>query len=236
MIPGYTVSMKPGLLSGRFCASFNIVDHLCEKCGAPVEDRRPFCVHCRAPQIHVQVATPADGPDSTSDASSGAPLLIPQGADFSRSATPQQSPSDRGVATRSALKAGALGIFLGTIPFVGILLTGWLAVYFYKRQKGVAPRTSRGAQLGGAAGVVVSAINAVFTIAIIVSHAQQQCVDKFVEVAQKLGINTQTPEFQASMSGLFTPSGIVSSFVVALVLASVGGAMAAILLRRPPRA
>jgi ABC-type antimicrobial peptide transport system permease subunit len=140
------------------------------------------------------------------------------------------------VATRSALKAGAIGIFLGTIPLVGILLTGWLAVYFYKRQKGAAPRTTRGAQLGGAAGVVVSAINAVFTIAIIVSHAQQQCVDKFVEVAQKLGINTQTPEFQASMSGLFTPSGIVSSFVVALVLASIGGAMAAILLRRPPRA
>src|ERR1035441_7204710 len=43
---------------GSLCASFKDVEHPCQQCGITVEDGRPFCPQCRAPQIHVQVAVP----------------------------------------------------------------------------------------------------------------------------------------------------------------------------------
>lgn len=142
---------------------------------------------------------------------------------------------NRKIAVRAALKAGVLGVFIGMIPVLGIVLTGSLAVYFYRREKGFAPPAGLGAELGGAAGVVVFAINALFTIPIIVFHAQQQCADILTEAAQKFGINTATPQFQATVRDLFTPSGLATSFVIALVLASVGGALAAMVFRSPSR-
>jgi len=121
------------------------------------------------------------------------------------------------------------------IPVIGILLTGGLAVYFYRREIGVAPAPKIGARLGAAAGIVVYAVNALSTILIIAFHAQQQIIDSFSRAAEKLGLNTGTVEFQASMHELFTPRGLVTSFVVALVVSSAGGALAALALRHPPR-
>src|SRR5271170_3368495 len=46
----------PPCSPGSLCASFNDVEHSCRQCGAQVEDGRPFCPQCRAPQIHVQIA------------------------------------------------------------------------------------------------------------------------------------------------------------------------------------
>jgi len=140
---------------------------------------------------------------------------------------------DRGAAGRSALKAGLLGIFVGTIPLIGMVLTGWLAVYFYRREKGAVPATSVGARLGGAAGVVVSAINALFAITVILFHAEQACIDGIVEIAHKVGIDTTSPQFQNGVDQLFKPSGLISSFVVFLMLAAAGGALATLLLRQP---
>jgi preprotein translocase subunit SecY len=113
---------------------------------------------------------------------------------------------------RAALKAGVLGVFIGMIPFLGIVLTGALAVYFYRRESRIVLPARLGARLGGAAGIVVFAINALFTIPIIVFHAQQECIDSIVKVAQRYGINTADPEFQASIHNLFTPRAWRHSF------------------------
>ncbi len=141
------------------------------------------------------------------------------------------STMERRVAVRAALKAGVLGVFIAIIPLLGIVLTGASAVYFYRRKNGFVLPAVLGARLGGAAGIVVFAINALFTIPIIVFHAQQECLDGIVKMAQRYGINTATPQFQASMQNLFTPSGLASFFIVAVVLASAGGALASLLLR-----
>src|ERR1700719_2072085 len=54
---------------GWLWASFNDVEHPCQKCGTAVEDGRPFCPQCRAPQIHVQVAiSDAEGAASSNPA------------------------------------------------------------------------------------------------------------------------------------------------------------------------
>jgi hypothetical protein len=137
---------------------------------------------------------------------------------------------DSRIAVRAALKAGVFGVFIGAIPFIGIVLTGALAVFFYRRKSGSTLSVALGARLGGAAGIVVFAIGALFTTAIILSHAQQQCIDLMMTTFQRFGANTSDPEIRASIYNLFTPSGQAISFFVAVVFASVGGALAALFL------
>ena len=140
---------------------------------------------------------------------------------------------DRGIAARSALKAGALGVFIGMIPLLGIVLTGALAVYFYRRESKFVLPVALGARLGGAAGVVVFAVNALFAVLTILFHAQQEYIDDIQKIAHKYGFNTDTPQFQASIHSLFTLRGLASFFILALVLASIGGALASRFMRPP---
>ena len=148
---------------------------------------------------------------------------------------------DRGKAVRAALKAGVLGVFIGMIPLLGMVLTGALAVFFYRRENRVSPPTALGSRLGGAAGVVAFAINALMvTIRIFIFHAQQEYIDAILKIAQKFGANAADPDIQASIHNLFTPSGLVITFffgmIFTVVLASVGGALASLFLRpRNPR-
>lgn len=143
---------------------------------------------------------------------------------------------NRGIAGRAALKAGLVGVVLGMIPFLGIVLTGALAIYFYRRASRLTPPAPVAMRLGGAAGVVAFAINAVLiTIRIFVFHARQEYVDAILKVAQRFGTNVSDPEMQASIRNLFTPMGMATTFffglIVSLVLASVGGMIAAWVVR-----
>jgi hypothetical protein len=143
---------------------------------------------------------------------------------------------DRRVAVRAALKAGVLGVFVGMIPFLGIVLTGALAVYFYRRENGLTLPTALGSRLGGAAGVVAFAINAVFiTLRIFVFHAQQASTDDFMKIAQRIGLNVADPDVQAGIHNLFTPAGLAITLffgmIITVVLASVGGALGSLFLR-----
>ena len=143
---------------------------------------------------------------------------------------------DRNVAVRAALKAGVLGVFIGMIPLLGIVLTGTLAVYLYRRENGFALPAALGSRLGGAAGVVAFAINALLiTIRIFVFHAQQEYTDNILKIAQRFGANVADPDVQASIHNLFTPSGLAITFffgmIFTVVLASAGGALASLLLR-----
>jgi hypothetical protein len=137
---------------------------------------------------------------------------------------------DRGKAVRAALKAGVLGVFIGMIPLLGMVLTGALAVFFYRRENRVSPPIAHGSRLGGAAGVVAFAINALMiTIRIFIFHAQQEYI------VQKFGANAADPDIQTSIHNLFTPAGLAMTFFVGMIftlaLASVGGALASLLLR-----
>jgi hypothetical protein len=221
------------------CASFNDVEHSCQQCGARVEDGRPFCPHCRAPQIHVQVtaAEAAHASVLNPSANAGSPEISQSDSLGMLSGSPTAgSALDKNVAVRAAIKAGVVGVFIGIIPFLGIVLTGALAVYFYHRKNRLALSAALGSRLGGAAGMVAFAINAIFvTIRVLVFHAQQQSADDFIKIAQRFGLNVGDPDVQASIRNLFTPSGLALTFflgmMVALVLASVGGALASLFLQ-----
>jgi len=141
------------------------------------------------------------------------------------------STMNRSIAVRSALKAGFLGVFICMIPFLGLALTGALAVFFYRRESRFVLPAALGSRLGGAAGVVVFSINSLSIILVTALHAQQKCIDAMVTIAQRLGANTADPNFQAGVHNLFTPSGLAVSFFVALAFSSVGGALASLFLR-----
>ena len=182
------------------------------------------------------ITAPDAGPSPVIDATHD-PLAtaIPETEHYLRSGT-LPSVFDRSVATRAAIKAGVLGVFVGMIPFLGIVLTGALAVYFYKRDRGLVLPAALGGRLGGAAGVVAFAINAVLiTIRIFVFHAGQEYVDFLSRFAQAIGANPADPEIQTSLHNMLTPSGLAITFffgmVIAVVLASIGGAVASLVMR-----
>jgi hypothetical protein len=147
---------------------------------------------------------------------------------------------DRGTAVRAAIKAGLLGVFIAIIPLLGIVLTGALAVYFYRRENGFVLPAALGSRVGGAAGVVAFAINALLVaIRIFVFHAREEYADSILKIAQKFGANAADPEFQAGIHSLLTPAGLAMTFffwmIVTVVLASAGGALASLFLRPPDR-
>ncbi len=228
----------------RLCASFKEVDHPCQQCGTTVEDGRPFCPQCRAPQIHVQVAIPEAGPAALNPEPHEPSPEIPLETRLA-SSKPRQTlyggMMDRSIAVRAALKAGVLGMFIGIIPFLGIVLTGALAVVFYRRESGFVLPAPLASRLAGAAGVVSFAINALLiAIRILVFHAQREYTELILKIAQKFGANAADPDFQTTIHNLFTPSGLAIAFlfgmIFTVVLASVGGALASLFLRpRHPR-
>lgn len=212
------------------------MEHSCEKCGAAVEDGRPFCPHCHAPQIHVQVAVAEDAGGLGTAAE---PAQIQQ-ISIERAPTLEHALFDQRAGTRAALKAGVLGIFLGIVPFLGVVLTGWLAVYFYRREKGLVPAISIGSRLGGAAGVVAFAANSLLLVVrIFIFHAQQQYIDGLLKLTQALGYNSSDPDIQTIMHNLVTPSGLALTFVFGMIFAvflgAAGGALASVALRRGTR-
>ncbi len=150
---------------------------------------------------------------------------------------------DRDVAVRAALKAGVLGVFISIIvtPLLGIVLTGALAAFFYRRENGFALPAALATRLGGAAGVVVFAINALtFTVWIFVFHGQQQYTDYLLKFFQRFGANVSDPDVQARIHNLFTASGLALAFffgmIFTLALACIGGALASLFMRpRNPR-
>jgi hypothetical protein len=177
---------------------------------------------------------------ASDDAPAGASARISQVGDFDRIPAIEPGSFDRRIAGQAALKAGLLGVFIGLIPVLGIVLTGSLAVFFCRRASGVAPSTRIGWRVGAAAGVVSFAVNSfIVVIRVFVSHAQQQYIEAITKMAQTFGYNTADPDIQASIRNLLTPSGMALTLffgmLFTVVLAALGGAIAALLFRPSSR-
>jgi hypothetical protein len=215
------------------------VEHSCQQCGAIIEDGRAFCPQCRAPQIHVHIASAepvaTTSPSSIDELPPGVLLETSSPRTYLGQAGSRRI-LDRRSAVRAALKAGVLGVFIGALPFLGIVLTGYLAVYFYRRDRGIVPVAALASRVGGAAGVVAFAINALLmTVRIFVFHAQQEYINFLTQIASKMGADTTDPNIQAGFRNLFTPAGLAASLffwmLIAVALASIGGALASFFLR-----
>jgi hypothetical protein len=140
------------------------------------------------------------------------------------------------IAVRAALKAGALGFFVGIIPLLGVVLTGGLAVYFYRRESGLVLPSGPASRVGGASGIVAFLINAtLLTLRLFVFHGQQEYIAFLTQIATSAGIDAGDADFQTIVHSLMTPSGLATSMffwmIITVALASLGGALAALFLR-----
>jgi DNA-directed RNA polymerase, subunit E'''' len=215
----------------------------CYKCGQVMEEGRPFCPHCSAPQIRVlitepvAVATPLGETgflpqaQGTLPAAQTVPVLaVP--VQWSRAFKP------------CALAAGiaTLLMFLGLTPAVATFCAGFLAVVFYRHaQPGVSIKAGQGARVGALAGLLCFGVIAFVSVLVVTipdlgSRVQQQ----IAENAQKwAAAHPGDTRIQNALEVLKTPEGIVMMLIMLLilsiVLATLGGALGGrILGRRDP--
>jgi hypothetical protein len=219
----------------------------CYKCGQLLEEGRPFCPHCGAPQIRVVVAEtvaaakPFAEVEGTVQGEAGLPasetvpvLAVP--VRWSQAFKP----------CILAASVASLLMLLGLNALVGMLSAGFLAVVFYRGGRpGAVLKPGSGARLGIISGLLSFAISAfVVTLAAMVpdlrSRLQQQLIDNVQKVATS---RPGDPRFQTLLEQLKTPEGFITVLLVAgvmllivsIVLASFSGAVTAVMLSRRER-
>jgi hypothetical protein len=226
------------------------MDHSCYKCGHSVEDGKPFCGQCGAPQIRVpmpEVAVVA--------AESGSSLDLPL--------LSADSPIVPGALSGSALSAGfawptairacaiaaliaALVMALGLmVPLLAVLGAGVLSVNLYHRQnRGWNVSARSGAKLGALCGILFFGISAVFErLATTLFHTGGQIRQKMLEALQQAASRTSDPQVQTAFESLKTPQGIalmlvfglIVLFLVSIAAGSIAGALTGAFLSRRNR-
>lgn len=152
---------------------------------------------------------------------------------------------ERSVAVRAALNAALVAAILTTLPFgfiLGMPLGGFLAVVFYRRRSWRAqPSPGAGFKLGACAGLFASAIfGFIVTVMLTVSNQGAELHRQLMERFRAAESRATDPQQKQMIEFLMTPQAlriemIVSAVFMAAVfvlLAGIGGAVAANLLRR----
>lgn len=223
------------------------MDHPCHKCGHSIEDGKPFCSQCGAPQIRVAVpetfaeATPqADGGARAFDREVGSSASgIPVG-----SPPPVSGASDlRPCALAAIVAVGLTALRLN--PFVAALGAGFLAIAFSRRRgPGTLVRGGSGARLGAVSGILFFAMSTVLELlAVALLHKGAEIRSQMLDKVQQAAARYPGPEVQPFLDFVKAPDGfaimMVASVIFGLlafvVLGSCGGALGAALLGRRDR-
>src|SRR5450432_838798 len=119
------------------------MDQPCYKCGQPVEQGRPFCPSCAAPQIRVLIPEPVVAMSSAQTSTAADYLPAPR--------TALELPGSRARALKACVLAvlvASVLMALGLNFFVGMLGVGFVAVFFYRQKlPGMSIKTATGAAL-----------------------------------------------------------------------------------------
>jgi hypothetical protein len=207
------------------------MEHVCEKCGAPVEDGVAFCQQCGTPQIRVAgLESPLElSPDEIVDPHPRDDLSL------------QWSH-----AVPSAASAGFVAAISMLFPFgafgLGMLAAGLISVRIYRRRSAAVVFTSgMGARLGAMTGVIGFFFFAIFTaVEVLVFHSGGELHTALLEAVQQSISRTSDPQAQQALEYLKSPPGLALVmtiglaliFVIFLILTSLGGAFAAAWSRR----
>jgi hypothetical protein len=226
------------------------MDHPCYKCGHSVEDGKPFCSQCGAPQIHVAMPEPAVV--ATGNLQSADLAIFPSDPSISPGTLSVSSLSG-GFVWPAAMRACAIAATIAAlimalglmVPLLAVLGAGVLAVNLYYRQnRGWIVNARAGAKLGALCGVWFFGISAMFeTVAVSVFHTGGQIREKMIEALQQAASRTSDPQVQAAFETLKTPEGmalllifgLAFLFLVSIAAASVAGALTGTFLGRRKR-
>ena len=149
----------------------------------------------------------------------------------------------------AAALAGLIAAVMMLIPIgafgLGMLASGALAVMFYRRRNPVANVTpAMGARLGALSGTLGFGIFAIFTAAeMLIFRSGGQLRDALLQAIQQSAARSSDPQAQQILEYLKSPQGLLLMMVLGLVVmglaflifSSLGGALAAALLRRKDR-
>jgi zinc-ribbon domain len=213
------------------------MDHPCHKCGHSIEDGKPFCAQCGAPQIRVltpEVPAEALAGNSAlsalgheSDPHLPGIVLSPRSARWSQSLRP----------CALAAAAAALLMAVGLNAFVGALCAGFLAATLAERRTpGVAARPAAGAMVGAFSGILLFCMATLLeTLAVVVLHKGAEVRGQMMEKVQQAAARYPGPEVQPFIDFVKSPGGftfmLVASLTFALiafiVLGGLGGAVSA---------
>lgn len=213
------------------------VEHRCYQCGAAVEDGVAFCAHCNAPQIRVMTV------DTLLPSETVPESLVQQNT---YSPLPRRSSGQ----WAQALPAAFVGLLIATLLstaasgafWLGILMAGFLSVYFYRRRNPlVRPTLKLGARLGalsGAFGFAIVAIAA--STATAIGHSGEELHRLTLKTLQERMSRSPDPGMQPLLDLYATRQGFIIImilvsiivFLLFLAVSSIGGVIGAALLRR----
>ena len=213
----------------------------CYKCASVMEEGRPFCPHCGAPQIRVIVAEPL---------SVTAPLgevagIPPAGAGLSASQTVPvlAVPMQWSQALKPcALAAGlaALLMVLGLNPFVGMLAVGFLAIVFYRQgNPDSLIRAGTGARLGALSGLICFAAASIMEAVVVLAlHKGPEIREALLTAVNQAAARTTDPQALAVFDRFKSPEGLqllmilglLFGLVASIVLAAMSGAVGATII------
>jgi hypothetical protein len=217
------------------------MDHSCHKCGQIIEEGKPFCPQCGAPQIRVAVAEPAEPIDADV-------VVMAHAAETGLPAPINPVPTRWLFTLQPCALAAVVAVgltILGLNPFVAALGSGFLAVIFARRRGlGISIQAGAGARLGAASAFLFFGISAIVeTLAVVVLHKGAQVRSEMMEKVQQAAARYPGPEVQPFLDFVKSPDGfafmVVASLLFGLlaflILGSVGGAIGATLFRRRDR-
>jgi len=227
------------------------MDHPCYKCGHSIEDGKPFCSQCGAPQIRVAMPEPL-APAMAEDVSSNdVPAFS---LDPPRVLGPlSASALSTGIEWPRALRACAIAALISAlvmafgliVPVLAVLGAGFLAVTLYHRRNPAWSVNARsGAQVGAVCGLLFFGISAIFeTLAVALFHTGDQVRQKMLEALQQAASRSADPQVQAAFGRLKTPEGLAAMlvlgmvvlFLVAIAAGSLAGALTGAVLGRRNR-
>jgi RNA polymerase subunit RPABC4/transcription elongation factor Spt4 len=215
----------------------------CHKCGQAVEEGTPFCPHCSAPQIRVVIAESPQPSAALSNFSISAQgeAALPASQTVPVLAAPMQWSGTFKPCALAALVA-ALLLALHLHPAMAIFTAGFLSVVFYRLSApGVTIKTWSAAGLGALGGVLWFAIVAVFSaLGLLVLNKGQELRSELIDMIGQAASQTTDPQRLAVLDWFKTPGGLeflivgsaIFALIMAIVVASIGGALAGVALRR----
>ena len=220
------------------------MEHPCYKCGHIVEDGRPFCGQCGAPQIRVVLP---EGPVLASSPGVSSTDLrtlksFPE-RELAVSANIVWPVAIRACAIAALICVAVMALRL-VFPLVADLGAGCLAVILYRRRDPAWASTARsGAQVGGIATALSSAVVAVcFAIFLAVMESGGEVRQEVLERLQQLASRSNDAQVQATLNLLKAPDGasrlilaMLAFCLLSIVAGSLAGALTGAFFERKKR-
>ncbi len=206
-----------------------------------MEEGRPFCPHCGAPQIRVLIAEPVPAAAPLPDAA-----VIPQSEarlPASQTVPVLAVPMQWSQALRPCMLAAGLAsllTLLGLHPLVSALSVGFLAVLFYRQgHPGASVKPGTGARLGALSGLLCFAMASIVeALLVLILHKGNEIRQALLTAINQAATRTTDPQVLAMFDRFKSPEGleflmifgILFGLVAAVVLAALSGALGGALL------